>query len=167
MSTYRVITSWTGFCASCPAEQPLLLVSHGPHGVRGWLSGAGHDDRTLSYACSVCGRVEFVPATEEEDVDYDATLARWPDWVEEAFEPVLVTAPFVPLVEGDVFALAAVSLTAHPEPVAPQLAAVASVPASAPVSVPVSVPAPRSPAVRVVTMPLQRVSPTDLVAAAA
>ncbi|MDX6217504.1 MAG: hypothetical protein QOG99_3088 [Frankiales bacterium] len=167
MSTYRVITSWTGFCASCPAEQPLLLVSHGPHGVRAWLSGAGHEDRTLSYACSVCGRVEFVPATEDEDVYYDATLARWPDWIEEAFEPVLVTAPFVPLVEGDVFALAAVSLTAHPEPVAPQLAAVASVPASAPVSVPVSVPAPRSPAVRVVTMPLQRVSPTDLVAAAA
>jgi hypothetical protein len=163
MSTYRVITTWTGFCASCPADQPLLLVSQGPHGVRAWLSGAGHEDRTLSYTCSVCGRVEFVPATEDEDVHYDATLARWPDWVEEAFEPVLVTAPFVPLVDGDVFALAAVSLTAHPEPVAPQLAAVAAVP----VSVPVSVPAPRSPAVRVVTMPLQRVSPTDLVAAAA
>src|SRR4051812_25597002 len=103
MTTHRVITSWTGFCASCPEEQPLLLVESGPHGLRGWLSGAGAEDRTLSYSCAVCGRVEHVPATEEEDAAYDATLTRWPDWVEEPLveaitllEQVTVEAPVEP-----------------------------------------------------------------------
>src|SRR5689334_12057519 len=89
MITHRILTSWTGFCASCPVEQPLLLVSTGPHGLRAWLSGAGPEDRTLSYTCGVCGRLEHVPATEFEDEAYDAGLARWPDWVgaEPTFEP--------------------------------------------------------------------------------
>jgi hypothetical protein len=87
MTSHRVLTRWTGFCPSCPEERPLLLVSHGPHGLRAWLSGAGPEDRTLSYSCGVCGRSEHVPATEEEDAAYDATLARWSDWDE------LVTVP--------------------------------------------------------------------------
>ena len=87
MTSHRMIARWTGFCASCPDERPLLLVSHGPHGFRGWLSGAGVEDRTLSYSCGVCGRTEPVPATEAEDDLYDAALPRWSDWDE------LVTAP--------------------------------------------------------------------------
>src|SRR3954454_24397808 len=111
MTTHRVITSWTGFCASCPVEQPLLLVQSGPHGLRGWLSGAGPEDRTLSHVCAVCGRVEHVPATEEEDASYDAPLVRWPDWVEEPLvealellEVAVAAAAEVPQ-ELDVFAL--------------------------------------------------------------
>ena len=77
----RLLARWTGYCASCHEESPLLLVSTGPHGVRAWLSGAGPEDRELSYACAVCGRVEHVPADEEADAAYDATLARWPDAV--------------------------------------------------------------------------------------
>lgn len=146
MNTHRVVTSWTGFCASCPVEQPLLLVSEGPHGFRGWLSGAGPEDRALSYVCAVCGRVEHVPATEEEDAAYDATLTRWPDWVE---APLPAAAPAEqPVTAGDVFALAAVQLaTAEPAPVAQ--------------------PAARQGTVLVVTLPAQRVSATSLVALAA
>lgn len=84
---HRVLTRWTGFCAGCPEEAPLLLVSTGPHGLRAWLSGAGPEDRVLSYTCAVCGRVEHVPATDEEDAVYDATLARWPDV---ATEPIVL-----------------------------------------------------------------------------
>ena len=116
MTSHRVLTRWTGFCASCPDERPLLLVSHGPHGFRAWLSGAGVEDRTLSYSCGVCGRSEAVPATEAEDDLYDASLARWTDWDE------LVTVP---------------------------------------------VPAPRLGRVQIVTLPAQRVSPTDLLTTAA
>ena len=28
MTSHRVLTRWTGFCASCPEERPLLLVSY-------------------------------------------------------------------------------------------------------------------------------------------
>jgi hypothetical protein len=154
---HRVITSWTGFCASCPVEQPLLLVETGPHGLRGWLAGAGAEDRTLSYACAVCGRVEQVPLTEEEDARYDATLVRWPDWVADALAPLPVTAPAVPLVRGDVFGMAALQLALAPVPV----------PAAVPAAVAAVVPAPRPAAVRVVSLPTQRVSATDVLAAAA
>jgi hypothetical protein len=150
MSTHRVITRWTGFCASCPTDQPLLLVSEGPHGLRGWLAGAGPEDRELSYVCAVCGRVEPVPATEEEDDAYDATLTRWPDWVEAPLMAVsFVAAPVVPIVDGDVFGLAAVQLATEPP---------------APV---VALPVTRVGTVSVVRLPVQRVSATDLVSAAA
>lgn len=137
MTTHRVLTSWTGFCAGCPVEQPLLLVESGPHGLRAWLSGAGPEDRTLSYACAVCGRVEQVPATEEEDAAYDATLVRWPDWVAEPAAVVVDLAVSLPVVD--------------PEPVAPVAA----------------VPAPRPAAVSIITLPRQRVAATDVLAAAA
>ena len=145
MPSHRIIARWTGFCASCPVEQPLLLVAHGPHGLRAWLAGAGPEDRTLSYSCQVCGRVEHVPATDAEDAGYDAGLLRWPDWVEQVVEPVMVEA----FVAADVFGQAALELVSRPE-----------APAGA-------VPAPRPASVRVVTLPVQRVSATDLLAAAA
>lgn len=129
MTSHRVLSRWTGFCASCPVEQPLLLVSSGPHGFRAWLAGSGPEDRTLSYACGVCGRVEHVPATEAEDELYDLNLLRWPDWVDETLEVV-----------------------------APVLLEAVSLPVVAPVAEPVV-------QVRRVTLPLQRVSSTDLVAA--
>ncbi|MCU1599652.1 MAG: hypothetical protein JWO22_361 [Frankiales bacterium] len=145
MPSHRVIARWTGFCAACPVEQPLLLVSSGPHGLRSWLAGAGPEDRTLSYACQVCGRVEHVPGTEAEDATYDVGLLRWPDWVEQVVEPVMVAA----FTATDDFGQAALALVSRP---------------AAPVAV---VPAPRPASVRVVTLPAQRVSVTDLVAAAA
>ena len=119
MTQHRVLARWTGFCASCPEESTLLLVAAGPHGLRGWLAGGGPEDRTLSYVCAVCGRVEHVPATEAEDELYDASLLRWPDWEPEA---LVVELPDVP----------------------------------------------RRPAVvTVVSLPMQRVSATDVLAAAA
>jgi hypothetical protein len=124
MTSHRVLTRWTGFCASCPDERPLLLVSHGPHGFRAWLSGAGAEDRALSYSCGVCGRTEPVPATEAEDDLYDASLARWTDWDE------LVTVPM-------------------------------------PMPLPTPMPATRLGRVQIVTLPVQRVSPTDLLTTAA
>jgi hypothetical protein len=81
MNNHKVLARWTGYCASCPQERPLLLVSHGPHGFRGWLAGGGPEDRTLSYTCGVCGRDEHVPLTEDADAVHDATLLRWDDWV--------------------------------------------------------------------------------------
>lgn len=148
MTSHRILTRWTGFCASCPDESTLLLVSTGPHGFRAWLSGAGPEDRELSYTCAVCGRVEHVPATEDDDVVYDATLPRWPDWIEQVVEPVMVEA--APFVATDDFATAAVRMLTQPapEPVA-------------------AVPVPRPGTVRVVTLPSQRVAATDLVLSAA
>jgi hypothetical protein len=164
----RVLTRWTGFCASCPEERPLLLLSTGPHGLRAWLSGAGPEDRTLSYTCAVCGRSEHVPATEAEDAAYDAGLGRWLDWVEEPELVATAAEPLPPAAGDDLFGLAAAWLAADPVP-APTVLAPAVPVLSAPVEerAPVVVPAPRLGAVRVVTLPAQRVSATDLVATAA
>lgn len=140
---YFPLASYDGYCASCDAEQPLVLVEHGPRGLRAWLAGIGPEDRTLSYCCLVCGRNEHVPLTEEEDAEYDATLARWPDTF---LEPVVVLPEPLVVPAGDVFAAAAVRLqepVVLPEPVVP-----------------------RKPVVTVITLPTQRVAATDLVAVA-
>lgn len=81
MTEHHTLATWEGFCTSCDVERPLILVEHGPRGLGAWLAGTDHEDRTLSYNCRVCGRVEYVPLTEAEDADYDETLTRWPDWV--------------------------------------------------------------------------------------
>jgi hypothetical protein len=111
MTSHRVLARWTGFCASCPEERPLLLVSTGPHGLSGWLSGAGPEDRRLSYSCGVCGRSEHVPDTEVADAVYDGTLLRWPDWVEELTASVarfqVVTLPAQRVSPTDLVAVAA------------------------------------------------------------
>ena len=151
---HRVLARWTGFCAGCPEEAPLLLVSTGAHGLRAWLSGAGPEDRELTYTCAVCGRVEHVPASEEEDAVYDASLPRWPDWVEQVVEPVVLEAAAVPLALDDVFGLAATRLAAEPVP-APVVASASPVVPSRPGTV------------RIVTLPVQRCSATDLLVAAA
>ncbi|MDP3712519.1 MAG: hypothetical protein Q8R60_08550 [Mycobacteriales bacterium] len=75
----KVLAKWNGYCADCERQRPLVLVERGCFGVAAWLRGLGSEDRTLCYACRVCGRVEQVPATAAEDARYDATLPRWPD----------------------------------------------------------------------------------------
>lgn len=98
MSSYKVLAAWSGYCAPCATERPLLLVEHGPRGLRAWWSGVGAEQRTLSYACGVCGGIEHVPATEAEDADYDATLLRWPDWSLVVLPDVVPAAPRRPVV---------------------------------------------------------------------
>lgn len=170
-SQHRVLARWTGFCASCPEETPLLLVATGPHGFRAWLAGGSQEDTTLSYTCAVCGRVEHVPASEEEDAIYDASLVRWPDWESEVEEPELVAPAsvevpvrtFVPeIVRAEV-------VTPEPEDLLPELflldADAPEVPEPAAVSLPV---APRRPGtVTIVSLPVQRGSATDVLVAAA
>jgi hypothetical protein len=141
---------YDGFCAGCSDERPLVVVEHGPRGLRAWLSGAGPEDRTLSYGCLLCGRSEHVPLTEAEDADYDATLPTWPDILFAEVMPVAAEAAAVPAWEpapGDVFGRAALTLLVSAAAVA------------APVAV--AVPAPRRPVVRVIALPGQRVSATD------
>ena len=175
MSSHRVLARWTGYCASCPVEQPLLLVSHGPHGFRGWLSGGGPEDRTLSYACGVCGRTEHVPATELEDELYDASMLRWPDWADEStapsleqlpgFSPVVVSLPSpapIPVLEQVVEPAYEPAFEPDYEPAFELVPELLPEPVQAAVE-----PAPAVVRVRIVTLPLQRVSATDLVAAAA
>ncbi len=78
--TFTPLASWLGFCADCPEERPLLLTVRGSRGLRSWWDGSGPEDQSLAYTCLVCGRVEHVPPTEAEDLAYDLTLARWPDY---------------------------------------------------------------------------------------
>ena len=159
-SQHRVLARWTGFCASCPEESPLLLVATGPFGFRGWLAGGSAEDRTLSYSCAVCGRVEHVPATEEEDAVYDASLSRWPDWEAEELEQLAPVAAFVPeIVPSEVVTP---ELSAF-EALVPELFLLAPEPAV------VSLPdVPRRPGtVTIVSLPMQRVSATDVLVAAA
>jgi len=180
---HRVLARWTGFCASCPEESPLLLVATGPHGLRGWLSGGGSEDRTLSYSCAVCGRVEHVPATEEEDAVYDASLVRWPDWESEAEEPELVAPAtvqepvqvpvhaFVPeIVRSEHVApeVEASDLIAS-EVLLPELFLLEAEASEEPTPAVVSLPAaPRRPGtVTIVSLPAQRGSATDVLVAAA
>jgi hypothetical protein len=77
---YFALARYDGYCVSCDREQPLVLMERGARGIRAWLSGMSHHDRSLSYTCLVCGRVELVPLTDAEDVEYEATLSTWPDW---------------------------------------------------------------------------------------
>lgn len=75
----KVLATWNGYCADCERDRPLVLVERGCFGLAAWLRGLGSEDRTLRYTCRVCGRVEYVPATEAEDARYDASLPRWAD----------------------------------------------------------------------------------------
>jgi len=36
---HRVKAHWTGWCAGCHTERPLLLVSLWPRGLRAWIQG--------------------------------------------------------------------------------------------------------------------------------
>lgn len=103
MDTHRPVARWDGFCTPCATERPLVLIASGEHGVRAWLAGVGPEHRALSYCCLVCGRVEHVPATEELDAEYDATLLRWPDHVPvlapSGLPVAVIPRPRLPLVQ--------------------------------------------------------------------
>lgn len=145
MSSYKVLATWSGYCAPCATERPLLLVEEGPRGLRAWMNGVGPEQRTLSYTCSVCGRVEHVPATEAEDAVYDATLLRWPDWSPLPQPMVASVAATAPLVGRPVLVGTPVAAPAAP--------AVLVMPDVAPVR--------QRPVITVVALPVQRVSVTD------
>jgi hypothetical protein len=114
LAVYFPLAHYDGYCVSCDVEQPLVLLERGARGLRAWLAGVSHQDRSLSYTCLVCGRVEPVPLTEAEDAEYDTTLATWPDW-----SPVVRPGP-APVLEpilvavGDVYAQAAQRLATAP-----------------------------------------------------
>jgi hypothetical protein len=134
---YLPIAHHDGYCAGCHDERPLVVMEHGPRGLRAWLAGLGAEDRELSYCCLLCGRTEHVPHTEAEDAEYEATLVTWHDWmpVTEPVMPVLVETATVVLDPVDI----------APEPV------------------PAVVPQPRvcTPLVRIMTLPTPRVEATD------
>jgi len=79
MTSYAALARFDGFCGGCDDVRSLVVLERGPRGVRAWLDGVGPEDRELSYTCCACGREEHVPQTEEEDIEYDATLPTWPD----------------------------------------------------------------------------------------
>lgn len=140
---YFPLAHYAGYCVSCDTERPLVLMERGARGLRAWLSGVSHQDRSLSYTCLVCGRVEHVPQTEAEDREYEASFASWPDWSPFA-QPVaaVVEAPIV-VAAGDIYAQAAALL------------------AEAPMVVDLTVPVPRKALVTIVRLPVQRVQATD------
>ncbi|MCW2601172.1 MAG: hypothetical protein JWM02_3001 [Frankiales bacterium] len=76
---YCQLARYDGYCAGCDDQRPLVLMEQGPHGLRAWLAGAGPEDRPLAYTCALCGRVEYVPPTEADDAEYEATLTPWGD----------------------------------------------------------------------------------------
>lgn len=138
-NTYVTVAEHDGYCVRCDTERPLVIQSHGGHGLRAWLAGVGPEDRELSYTCRVCGQLEHVPLTDAEDDEYAATLPTWPDWTPVQI-PVLAQVPEpIEVPAGDVFALAAT-----------RLALVRTIPA------------PRKPVVRMITLPGARVAATDV-----
>jgi hypothetical protein len=140
---YFSLAHHDGYCVSCDTEQPLVVMERGARGLRAWLSGISHADRTLSYTCLVCGRVEHVPLTEAEDLEYAATLPTWPDW-NPVLQPVAaVVAEPILVAADDVYALAAQRVATARE------------------TVDLTVPAQRRAVVRIVTLPVQRVQATD------
>lgn len=69
MSDVKRLARWTGWCDPCETERPLVLTEAGERGVRAWLRGIGHEDRTLRLTCCVCGEWQDVPPVEEDLVE--------------------------------------------------------------------------------------------------
>ena len=172
---YFPLTTFEGYCVSCDTERPLVVIEHGARGVRAWLAGTGHEDRTLSHTCRVCGRNEHVPLTEAADAEYDLTLRRWPDTflfaaptLELEWAAPTAIAADVPAAEVvaehavcvDVFALAAERLAVPmPLPVSVRVSLPETAAEAAPVVL--QLPAPRKPIVHILRLPVQRVEATD------
>lgn len=69
MSDVKVLARWVGWCDPCETERPLVLTESGQHGLRAWLRGVGHEDRTLTLTCLLCGEWQLIDHDEEDGYD--------------------------------------------------------------------------------------------------
>ena len=66
MSDVKRLARWNGWCDPCETERPLVLTEAGERGVRAWLRGVGHEDRSLKLTCCCCGEWQEIPPAEED-----------------------------------------------------------------------------------------------------
>jgi hypothetical protein len=66
MSDVKRLARWTGWCDPCETERPLVLTEAGERGLRAWLRGVGHEDRSLKLTCCCCGEWQEVPPAEDD-----------------------------------------------------------------------------------------------------
>ena len=83
----KVLADWSGWCDPCEVERPLVLTEHGRRGVRAWLSGIHHEDRTLHLTCRVCGLYQVVARLEEDDPEVDVAPPTVPLILATALRP--------------------------------------------------------------------------------
>ncbi|MDT7545255.1 MAG: hypothetical protein QOE99_1365 [Actinomycetota bacterium] len=72
MTDVKLLARWNGWCDPCEVERPLVLTEAGQRGLRAWLRGIGHEDRTLTLTCGVCGEWQDIPH-DEADVEEPTT----------------------------------------------------------------------------------------------
>lgn len=109
MSDVKRLARWTGWCGPCETERPLVLTEAGERGIRAWLRGIGHEDRTLRLTCCVCGQWQDVPPAEEDLLDEPAApvvavrpLGAWQVVVRSAAPavyPVALPTPRAPVAD--------------------------------------------------------------------